>query len=132
MSRAATIALAFLLALAGAFVHAPRETTAPGAGEACASAPCCGGECQCGDDCACMVDEAPDAPRDDAPALPERSRGERCGSARSWLRGRHALEPRRSRRVHARRLHASRPAVVQAAPRDRITVDDLTRGPASP
>jgi hypothetical protein len=81
MSRAATIALAFLLALAGAFVHAPRETTAPGAGEACASAPCCGGECQCGDDCACMVDEAPDAPRDDAPALPERSRGERALAA---------------------------------------------------
>jgi hypothetical protein len=77
MSRAATVALAFLIALAGAFVHAPRETTAPGAGEACAAAPCCGGACQCGDDCACMVDEAPDAPRDNAPALPERSRGER-------------------------------------------------------
>lgn len=77
MSRAATIALAFLLALAGAFVHAPRETTASGAAQACATAPCCGGACRCGDDCACAVDEAPDAPRDDAPALPERSRGER-------------------------------------------------------
>lgn len=77
MSRAATIALAFLLALAGAFVQSPLETTAPGAAEACATATCCGGACRCGDDCACAADEAPDAPRDDAPALPERSRGER-------------------------------------------------------
>lgn len=77
MSRAATILLAVLLALAGVFGHATRGPAAPGSFEASATAPCCGGECQCGDDCACAVEDAPDGPRDDRPAPPERSRGER-------------------------------------------------------
>jgi len=77
MSRAATIALAFLLALAGVFAPSVRESSACDPSRAKAAASCCGDDCRCGDDCACAVDKAPDTPRDETPAPPERSRGER-------------------------------------------------------
>ena len=83
MIRAATIALAFLLGLAGAFGHPVREAAGCGAKGQKVAASCCGEMCRCGDDCACAVDETPDAPHGEQPALPERSRGERTLVA-SW------------------------------------------------
>jgi hypothetical protein len=77
MSRAATIALAFLIALAGVLAPSARAGTACDPSRAKAAVPCCGDDCRCGDDCACAVDEAPDAPHDETPAQPERSRGDR-------------------------------------------------------
>ncbi|MBI1302590.1 MAG: hypothetical protein GC172_02215 [Phycisphaera sp.] len=77
MSRAATIALAFLIAFAGVLAPSVRAGAACDPSRATADAPCCGDDCRCGDDCACAVDEAPETPRDEIPAPPERSRGER-------------------------------------------------------
>ena len=75
-SRWVSIILATLAAIAGAIGASPRSAATPVAAE-CRTA-CCGGACQCGDACACAVDEAPAAPDDGSPALPERSRGERA------------------------------------------------------
>lgn len=76
LSRGVSIVLAMLVAIAGAIGVAPRMASMPAADE-CRTA-CCGGACQCGDACECAVDEAPAAPDDGSPALPDRSRGERA------------------------------------------------------
>lgn len=76
LNRWASIAVAMLVALSGAIGVAPRSAATPVAAE-CRTA-CCGGACLCGDACECAVDEAPAAPDDGSPALPERSRGERA------------------------------------------------------
>lgn len=77
LNRAVSIALALLLAIAGALGATPRAGAASPTAHG-TQATCCGGECQCGDSCRCAVDDEPAGPADDSPALPERSRGERA------------------------------------------------------
>ena len=77
MRRATAISLTFLLAIATALGASLRAVAAQTAASHHAAATCCGGDCRCGDDCACTVEEAPPAPGDERPALPERSRCER-------------------------------------------------------
>lgn len=75
-NRGVSIVVALFVALAVAIGAAPRFGAASAAGSDC-RATCCGGDCRCGDACDCAVDREPAAP-DDAPALPEGSRGERA------------------------------------------------------
>lgn len=74
LDRAVSIALALLLAVAGALGATQRTGATPRE----THASCCGGNCQCGDACQCAVGDAPASPDDGTPALPERSRGERA------------------------------------------------------
>jgi hypothetical protein len=77
MHRVTAISLTILLAIATALGVSLRAVAGPVASTGHAAATCCGGDCRCGDDCACAVEEAPTAPGDEQPALPERTRGER-------------------------------------------------------
>jgi hypothetical protein len=80
MSRAVSIALAFLLALAGLISQqsssgAPCGMPVSGAGDSTHS--CCGELCLCGDGCMCAVKNAPSDLPGDIPAPQERPRCER-------------------------------------------------------
>jgi hypothetical protein len=77
MRRATAISLTVLLAIATALGASLRAVAVQTTASHHAAATCCGGDCRCGDDCACAVEEAPPAPGDEQPALPERSRCER-------------------------------------------------------